>query len=338
MELSEIGEFGFIRRVSRGCLIRAEGVERAIGDDAAAFVVPSDELTLVTTDLLVERVHFLREATTPFNLGHKAMAVNLSDIAAMGGTPREAFVSTAIPAGCPVEYLDELYDGMKSLAARHGVNILGGDTTGSAADLILNVTVIGHVPRNEVLYRSGARPGDAVCVTGPVGDSRAGLHFVLKGAEPPDAAMRKLFEAHILPRPHLEEGRFLAATGAATAALDVSDGLSSDLMHIVEESAVGIRVHGDRIPVSAELREFCGRYGKDPVRFALSGGEDYVLAVTVKADRFDAIARRFAECFGRPLYRIGEVTGSGGLELAMPDGKLETVGPTGWDHFGAHDV
>jgi thiamine-monophosphate kinase len=101
MELSEIGEFGFIRRVSRGCLIRSEGVERAIGDDAAAFVVPSEDLTLVTTDLLVERVHFLRDATTPFNLGHKAMAVNLSDIAAMGGTPREAFVSTAIPAGCP---------------------------------------------------------------------------------------------------------------------------------------------------------------------------------------------------------------------------------------------
>jgi len=175
MELSEIGEFGFIRRVSRGCLIRSEGVERAIGDDAAAFLVPSDELTLVTTDLLVERVHFLRDATTPFNLGHKAMAVNLSDIAAMGGTAREAFVSTAIPVGCPVEYLDELYDGMKSLAARYGVNILGGDTTGSAADLVLNVTVVGHVRRNEVLYRSGAKPGDAVCVTGPVGDSRAGL-------------------------------------------------------------------------------------------------------------------------------------------------------------------
>jgi thiamine-monophosphate kinase len=338
MELREIGEFGFIRRVSRGCLIRSEGVERAIGDDAAAFVVPSDDLTLVTTDLLVERVHFLRDATTPFNLGHKAMAVNLSDIAAMGGTPREAFESTAIPARCPVEYLDDLYDGMKRLAARYGVNILGGDTTGSAADLILNVTVIGHVRRDEVLYRSGARPGDLVCVTGPVGDSRAGLHFVLKGAQELDASMRTLFEAHILPRPHLEEGRFLAATGAATAALDVSDGLSSDLAHIGEESRVGIRVRGDRIPISAALRDFCARFSKDPIRFALSGGEDYVLAVTVDPRRIDEVSQGFAARFGRPLYCVGEVTSSGRLELLTPDGRLETVGPTGWDHFGAHDA
>jgi thiamine-monophosphate kinase len=308
-------------------------VERAIGDDAAAFHVPSDELTLVTTDLLVERVHFLRDATSAFNLGHKAMAVNLSDIAAMGGTPREAFVSTAIPAGCPVEYLDEMYDGMKRLAARHGVNILGGDTTASAADLVLNVTVIGHVRRDEVLYRSGARPGDAVCVTGPVGDSRAGLHFVLQGAQKLDASMRKLFEAHILPRPHLEEGRFLAATGAATAALDVSDGLSSDLMHIVEESGVGIRVHADSLPISAELADFCARFGKDPVRFALAGGEDYVLAVTVRRERLQDVSGEFSARFGRPLHCIGEVTDSGQLELVMPDGRVEPVGATGWDHF-----
>ncbi|RPI00117.1 MAG: thiamine-phosphate kinase [Zetaproteobacteria bacterium] len=338
MELSEIGEFGFIRRVSRGCLIRSEGVERAIGDDAAAFHVPSDELTLVTTDLLVERVHFLRDATSAFNLGHKAMAVNLSDIAAMGGTPREAFVSTAIPAGCPVEYLDEMYDGMKRLAAQHGVNILGGDTTASAADLVLNVTVIGHVRRDQVLYRSGARPGDAVCVTGPVGDSRAGLHFVLQGTQGLDPSMRRLFEAHILPRPHLEEGRFLAATGAATAALDVSDGLSSDLTHIVEESGVGIRVEAEGIPISAELREFCARLAKDPVRFALSGGEDYVLAVTVRRERVQDVSRDFAARFGRPLYRIGEATDSGRLELVTPDGRVDAVGPTGWDHFGAHDA
>ncbi len=334
MELREIGEFGFIRRISRGCVIRPEGVERAIGDDAAAFVVPSDGLTLVTTDLLVERVHFLRNATTPFNLGYKAMAVNLSDIAAMGGTPREAFVSAAIPAGCPVEYLDDLYDGMKSLAARSGVNILGGDTTGSVVDLVLNVTVVGYVQRHEILFRSGARPGDVVCVTGTVGDSRAGLHLVRDGAQPSDAARRALLEAHILPRPHLEEGRFLAASGAVTAALDVSDGLSSDLTHIVEESRVGIRILADRIPISAELRDFCAHGGWDPTRYALSGGEDYVLAVTVRPERIDAVSREFAARFGRPLHRIGDVTDSGQLELVTPDGRTEVVRPTGWDHFG----
>lgn len=334
MELREIGEFGFIRRISRGCVVRPEGVERTIGDDAAAFVVPSDGLTLVTTDLLVERVHFLRNATTPFNLGYKAMAVNLSDIAAMGGTPREAFVSAAIPGSCPVEYLDALYDGMKSLAARHGVNILGGDTTGSQADLILNVTVVGYVQRNEILYRSGAQPGDVVCVTGAVGDSRAGLQLVREGVPPSGAALQALFDAHILPRPHLAEGRFLATSGAATAALDVSDGLSSDLMHIIEESRVGIRVLADRIPISAELRDFCARGSRDPARYALSGGEDYVLAVTIRPERFDVVAHEFSGCFGRPLYRIGDVTDSGQLELVTPDGRSEVVRPTGWDHFG----
>jgi thiamine-monophosphate kinase len=336
MELKEIGEFGFIRRISRGCVVRPEGVERAIGDDAAAFVVPSGGLTLVTTDLLVERVHFLRNATTPFNLGYKAMAVNLSDIAAMGGTPREAFVSAAIPTGCPVEYLDALYDGMKSLAARHGVNILGGDTTGSQVDLVLNVTVVGFVPRHEILFRSGARAGDVVCVTGTVGDSRAGLHLVLEGAQPTDSALRTLFDAHILPRPHLEEGRLLATSGSATAAIDVSDGLSSDLAHIIEESQVGIRIFADRIPISSELRAFCARRDRDPVRYALSGGEDYVLAVTIRPERIDAASREFSERFGRPLHRIGEVTNSGLLELVTPDGRTEVVRPMGWDHFGEH--
>jgi thiamine-monophosphate kinase len=333
MRLSEIGEFGFIRRVSRGCLVRPQGVERAIGDDAAAFAGPPDQLTLVTTDLLVERVHFLRAATSPFNLGYKAMAVNLSDIAAMGGTPREAFVSLAIPEDCPVEYLDGLYEGMGSLAARHGVNILGGDTTASRADLILNLTIVGHVGRTEVLYRSGAGPGDVVCLTGTVGDSRAGLEFVREGRAALEAAMQALLDAHLLPRPHLEEGRFLAASGAATAALDVSDGLSSDLMHLAEESGVGIRIHADRIPLSAALRSFCASRGLDPIRFALAGGEDYVLAVAVRADRCAAVGQAFAEQFGRPLHRIGEATDSGRLELETPDGRFEPIRPTGWDHF-----
>ena len=338
MELREIGEFGFIRRVSRGCLVRPEGVERAIGDDAAAFVVPSDELTLVTTDLLVERVHFLRDATTPFNLGHKAMAVNLSDIAAMGGIPREAFVSTAIPAGCPVEYLDGLYDGMKSLAARHGVNILGGDTTGSVADLIVNVTVVGHVRVMRCCIAPG--PDQAISCASPARSEIAAPACISfwRSSTPSDAAMRTLFDAHILPRPHLEEGRFLAATRAATAALDLSDGLSSDLMHIVEESGVGIRVHADRIPISAELREFCAGRNRDPFRFALAGGEDYVLAVTVRPDRIGEVGRDFAARFGRPLHCIGEATDSGHLEFVTPDGQTEIVRPTGWDHFGEHGV
>lgn len=337
MRLNEIGEFGFIRRVSRGAVVRPEGVARAIGDDAAAFSMPAGQLALVTTDLLVERVHFLRAATTPFNLGHKALAVNLSDIAAMGGTPREAFVSLAIPADCPVEFLEELYAGVKRLAAEHAVNILGGDTTASKGDLFLSVTVVGGVPANQVLYRSGARPGDRVCVTGPVGDSRAGLHFVREGLAPSDATMQALLDAHLLPRPHLAEGRFLAESGAATSAIDVSDGLSSDLLHLCEESGVGIRIRAEAIPVSPALRDFCARSGHDPVRFALAGGEDYVLAVTLRPERLDEVQRGFAARFGRPLHAIGEVTTGTGLVLRAPDGRAEVLVPTGWDHFAGEE-
>lgn len=335
MRLDEIGEFGFIRRISRGCLVRPEGVARAIGDDAAAFAGRPGRLTLVTTDLLVERVHFLREATEPFNLGHKAMAVNLSDIAAMGGEPREAFVSLAIPRDCPVDFLEALYRGMLELAGRHQVNILGGDTTGSRADLVLSLTVVGEVAAEEVLYRSGARPGDLLCLTGPVGESRAGLHFVREGRLPPEGPLRRLLEAHLLPRPHLEEGRFLAASGAATAALDVSDGLTSDLAHLAEESGVGFRVEADRLPLSEALRVFCAETGQEPLRFALAGGEDYVLAVTLKAERAAETQAAFAARFGRPLAAIGEATPAGGLTLALPDGREEPLGPAGWDHFAA---
>ena len=150
MNLKEIGEFGFIKKISRGCLIRPDNIIKAIGDDAAAFMTEPDRLTLITTDLLVERIHFLRDAISGFDLGYKSLAVNLSDIAAMGGTAREAFVSIAIPDECHLNYLDELYNGIKKLAARFDVNVLGGDTTRSKIDLIINIVVQGIVSKEEI--------------------------------------------------------------------------------------------------------------------------------------------------------------------------------------------
>ncbi|MGD8952324.1 MAG: AIR synthase related protein, partial [Desulfobacterales bacterium] len=179
MKLKDIGEFGFIDRISRGCLIRPAGIVKAIGDDAAAFRSEPDLLNLVTTDLLVERVHFLRDAADGYCLGYKALAVNLSDIAAMGGTARNAFVSIAVPQEVSLDFLDELYRGMKSLAAEHEINILGGDTTGSSADLVINVVVTGTVAESDVLFRDKARIGDVIFSSGCLGDSRAGLHLVL---------------------------------------------------------------------------------------------------------------------------------------------------------------
>ena len=333
MTLKDIGEFGFIRRIRDGCLVRPEGVVLGIGDDAAAFRADASRVSLLTTDLLVERVHFLRDAQTGRELGWKAMAVNLSDIAAMGGVAREAFVSIAVPESCGLAYLEDLFEGMKEAARRYAVNILGGDTTGSPADLAINVAVYGEVPEREMLTRAAARPGDAVFATGFLGDSRAGLHLITGGIPLDSPELARLRAAHVRPEPHLREGRLLASAGGARAAIDVSDGLSSDLAHIVEESRVGARLFAERLPVSDALRHYCARFGRSPLEYALRGGEDYVLLATVADERADALAGRFAAEFGRPLHRIGTITEAGGMEIVDADGTARPLAPGGWDHF-----
>lgn len=333
MSLKEIGEFGFIRRISRGCINRPQGVLRGIGDDAAAFRTDGRLLCLITTDMLVERVHFQREAISGRDLGHKSLAVNLSDIAAMGGTAREAFVAIAIPNECAVAYLEELFEGMKELAGAHAVNILGGDTTRSAADLVITVTVYGTVPEADILRRDAARPGDVVFCTGFLGDSRAGLHLVLERAPADTPALQALLAAHHRPTPHLAEGRFFAGRPGVRAAIDVSDGLSSDIGHIAEESRVGAQLFADKIPVSENLADYCRRFGRSPLEFALSGGEDYALLVTAAAETAGAIARDFKTTFGRELHPIGVITAGPGIELIEPGGRSRPISPTGWDHF-----
>jgi len=333
MKLKDIGEFGFIRRVSRGCLIRETGVVRAIGDDAAAVTGDPDQLTLVTTDLLVERVHFLRESITDTELGHKSLAVNLSDIAAMGGVAREAFISIAIPETCSIEFLDALYDGMKALAVEFDVNILGGDTTRSKQDLIINIVVVGAVPESQMLLRSGARPGDVIVSTGFLGDSRAGLHLILNHMSPDTQALRALRRAHVSPKPYLREGRFLAETGSITAAIDTSDGLSSDIRHIAEESWVGVRLYADWIPVSDHLTAFCKEIREEAVDWALSGGEDYTLLCTVMPKNIAAVCRDYENKFASPLYCIGEIIEEKKMELVLPDGETREFEALGWDHF-----
>jgi thiamine-monophosphate kinase len=333
MNLKEIGEFGFIKKISRGCLIRPDTIIKGIGDDAAAFITEPGYLTLITTDLLVERIHFLREAISGFDLGYKSLAVNLSDIAAMGGTAREAFVSIAIPEECQLDYLEQIYDGIKNLAAKFEVNVLGGDTTSSKIDLIINIVVQGIVSKEELLCRDAARPGDIIFSTGFLGDSRAGLHLILNKIALDTQALKSLLKAHRVPEPHLREGRFLAQQQGVHAAIDTSDGLSSDLGHIVEESRVGARLFADKIPVSQELMDFCTRFDFDPIEYALTGGEDYTLLCTITPESANQIANAFEKEFKRPLFQIGEITAEKQLMLVYPDAKTKPITPTGWDHF-----
>jgi thiamine-monophosphate kinase len=335
MSLKEIGEFGFIKKISRGCLIRPDNIVKAIGDDAAAFRTEPEQLTLITTDLMVERIHFLREAISGFDLGYKSLAVNLSDIAAMGGTAREAFVSIAIPEDCHLDYLEAIYDGIKDLAVKYDVNVLGGDTTRSTVDLIINIVVQGIVKKEELLCRDAASAGDVIFSTGHLGDSKAGLHLLLNRIATDTETLQALLKAHLLPEPHLREGRFLARQRGVHAAIDTSDGLTSDLAHIAEESRVGARLYSDKIPLSQNLKDFCSRFGFDPLEYALSGGEDYTLLGTVTPENADKIATAFETEFKRPLFAIGEIISGKQLELAYPSGEIKPLSPTGWDHFKA---
>jgi thiamine-monophosphate kinase len=333
MRLKDIGEFGFIERISRGCLIRPQNIIKAIGDDAAAFNLSSDEVSLVTTDLLLERIHFRRSTTSGFDLGYKSLAVNLSDIAAMGGTAWESFVSLAIPEDCLIDYIDDFYRGMKTLAAEFDVNILGGDTTRSKVDLVINIAVIGSVPEKEILFRNTAQQGDIICATGFLGESRAGLHLLLKDVAAESKDFETLVAAHMLPKPYLKEGRFLARCNGVHAAIDVSDGLSSDLRHIAEDSKVGARIYAEKIPFSQNFQKFCDRFDIDPIDFVLAGGEDYILLCTISPQKVNSISQAYHNEFGRPLFPIGEITDSGYMELVGPDGKTQKITPSGWDHF-----
>lgn len=328
-----LGEFGLIRRMTKGAIVRPERVVRGVGDDAAVFHPPKDQPMLLTTDLLVEQIHFQRDTISGKDLGFKSLAVNLSDIAAMGGKPLDAFVSIAIPDDCPLEYIDAIYNGLRELAGQFGVNILGGDTTGSKKDLVINIAITGTVEPDCLLLRDGAKPGDLIYLTGPVGDSRAGLQVILDKLDTDDTNLATLSQRHCRPFPHIEEGRFLAGSKAVTAAIDVSDGVASDLGHIISQSHCGAVIDVRQLPISSELRKFGESHAFDPIDFALNGGEDYVLLCTVRDEKAVELEAALLAEFNRPLYCIGEVTSSGHLEKIDEAGHRKQFKPKGWDHF-----
>jgi thiamine-monophosphate kinase len=330
MKLKEIGEFGFIDRITSGCLIRERNVFRGIGDDCAVFRASSELLTLFTTDMLVENVHFIRRATTPQRLGRKSLAVNISDIAAMGGVPGEALISLAVPETVEVDYLDGLYDGMKAMAREFDVNLLGGDTTASPEHLVVNVALVGEVPEDEVLYRSGAGPGEVIFLTGTVGSSAAGLDIILAGRSFP--GQDELLEAHCDPIPHVKAGRIIAGLKVANSLIDVSDGVAADLGHICAESGLGAIIDEEKIPTTALFRDYCARFDLDPRHLSLHVGEDYVLLGTAPAGSAGTLAEALRSG-GCEFFPIGETVAGGGLRLRHPDGHLEELRSSGWDHF-----
>jgi len=301
-------EKSIIRRIRQ--LSGVRGVARVplgIGDDAAVLRVPSGHEVLVTTDFSLENVHFRRAWHPPESVGHRCLARGLSDIAAMGGQPFAAFLSLALPAKLPQKWIDAFLHGLLMLAKQHAVTLAGGDTArspglGSSARILVDIVVVGSAPRGKSLRRSGAKPGDAIYVTGQLGASALALEALF--AQPKKKLHSNKHPAHFYPQPRLAIGRYLREHRLASSMIDLSDGLSTDLHHICEESGVGAEVVADFIP----------RADGGTLEQALHGGEDYELLFTAPRDR--KIPRRIA---GIAVTRIGQIK-NGRTRVLLRDG------------------
>ncbi len=318
----------------------AEGdhVIRGMGDDCAVISVPEGEHALWTVDTLVEGVHFRMDFTDMYSLGWKSLAVNLSDVAAMGGRPLHAVLSLGLPAGTALEDLEAFYAGFSDLAGEHSVSLVGGDMVKSLSGILITVSVLGASRGGRFLTRDCARPGDWIVITGTPGDSAAGLAELMDpqrkpGGGPPSAPAETLIRAHNMPLPHVREGGFFAESSEARAAIDTSDGLVQDLWHICRNSGVGACLEQGRLPLSADIRELADRRGADPEDWALFGGEDYHLLVTVKAGELRELRARYESRIKKKLYPIGRITQNRGILLKTLDGKRRPLEPVGYDHF-----
>lgn len=325
MNLAELGEFGFIGSIAARAA-RHAGVSIGIGDDAAA-ILPTPGMALLTTaDLLAEGVHFDLKWSDPQTLGRKSLAVNLSDIAAMGGIPRYALLSLAVPVNVPLQFLELFMAGFLEQAERFGVSLIGGDTSASRGGLFINVTLMGEQFPSLIVTRAGAKEGDLICVSGTLGDSALGLELVRGGGQG-DAVTR-----HLDPEPRVLLGRALAEASIPTAMIDVSDGLLADLGHVLRLSGKGGVVHLADLPLSREYRERGGSHGADPYTLCLGGGEDYELLFTLPEERL-AEARTLGDSADVPVTVIGEIVAESGICLVAPDGSRYGATASGYDHF-----
>jgi len=326
--VAEVGERPLIDLITRR-LARSPQVILGVGDDAAVLPSPPGRL-LFTTDMLVEGVHFRPGFGTPEQLGYKALAVNVSDIAAMGGTPLAAVVSLALPGTMEAESVTALYEGLDRAARGFGVAVAGGDTVASPGPLVINVALTGYADEGKIVTRRGARPGDLVYVTGSLGAAAAGL-FVLEhpGAWPATAA-RFVCQRFLEPVPHLEAGRLLAA-GGASAVCDNSDGLAREMHDLGRASRVGCLIYPERLPVEEPVRIIAAAAGAKVWDWALSGGEDYGLVACVPPQAAPALEEACREA-GIAFTPVGRIT-AGGLKTVWPDGRILPLTPGGFAHF-----
>lgn len=330
-------EFEFIRalRERAGTSSSSTG----IGDDAAVFHVSPGKETVITTDLLIEDIDFRRTTIPPYLLGHKALAVSLSDIAAMGARPRWSLTSIGVPHEIwQTDFTDRLYSGLFELANRYNVQLIGGDTSRTEEKIVIDSIVIGECSAGQAVKRSGAKPGDQIFVTGSLGAAAAGLRLVERGAHLAeqnldDEDSQKLDHVllrHLRPEPHVGWGIVLGEERIATAMIDISDGLSSDLNHLCAESGVGALIDSSLLPIDSQVTELCGRRALDPLQLALHGGEDFELLFTVRPGDVARLPRRVD---GVQITRIGEIRMQDEGVNISERSRIWELNPGGWKHF-----
>lgn len=335
MELRELGELRLIRKLMSQFSPAHPLVVKGIGDDAAVTVLDSNRYLLATTDMLVEGIHFSLTYTTPYLLGKRAVTISLSDIAAMGGTPTFLLTSIAIPTYISTEFIDIFYKGVKERCNEFDTNLIGGNTS-SSERVVIGVSMLGEVKREQVVFRCGARVGDLICTTGYHGDSALGLKIWREkgGKEITDPFLKDAMLEHLDPTPRVREGRLIGERRLATAMIDVSDGLILDLRHIAEASGVGARVWLDKVPISTALKRHLLDHPED-IQLPLAGGEDYELIFTTSPDnisRIDELAKEVTI----PITTIGEIVPEKeGIKVLDEKGATIPLTIEGFEHFRA---
>ncbi len=319
-------EFQFINLISQK-FGQTFANEKGIGDDCASIPFSNTENYLITTDALIEGVHFTLDTISFHDLGWKSIAVNLSDIAAMGAVPKYLFITIAVPKNLLDEDMLHFHDGVYEISKQYNVLLLGGDTTGSLNELCISVTAIGIAGADKILYRSGANQGDYIYVTGTLGDSSAGLALLAGQIKTDNINRTTLINRHILPGPRIEEMLYLKENYNISSAIDISDGLSSDLTHILEGSQVGAEIDWHCLPISQALLNTIDQENLD--RYIFHGGEDYEILFT-SPDEINT--HQFFNKTNTLLSRIGNITATGKLVLNKHN-KKEVLLPDGFDHF-----
>lgn len=337
-EISRLGEFGLIKHISSKVNIQNESTIVGIGDDAAVIGINGDEVVLLSTDMLVEGIHFDLSYTPIRHLGYKAVAVNVSDIAAMNGTPTQITVSLAVSNRFSMEAIDELYAGILGACENYKVDLAGGDTTSSVSGLIISITVLGKASRNKVALRSGAKVNDIICVTGDLGSAFMGLQVLEREKQvylsnpdmQPDLEKYEYIVERILkPEARMDIIHELNDINVIPhAMIDISDGLASELLHISEMSKVGIRVMEDKIPIDTQAFETAIEFNFNPITCALNGGEDYELLFTISQDDYEKIKNH------PDIHTIGFIHDDKNQNIMISkQGTVVPIQAQGWDHF-----